>query len=333
MANIVVSSDCGMECCYCFARDELQAEQLEQVERTPRFISIDHFEERLDFLDRSNIDEIRLIGGEPTLHPLFPELIRRARQRDKHIVVFSHGLLSESALDCLASLPPDECTVLVNTSATRVRGGPTDEENAARRETLSRLGPRALPGFTIVGVDFRLDHLLPLILETGCRKCLRLGLSQPSPSGLNSHLSPKLYPAVGRQIAAFSLEASKARVKVSFDCGFVRCMFSDAELAALRAAGADLDWRCNPVLDIDLTGQAIYCFPLAHRFRASIDGAADAGSLRAALIERARPYRLAGVYRECSSCSARRDGGCSGGCLAVTVRRFRTHELERAREC
>lgn len=322
MANIVVAADCGMSCSYCFARDELAAQGTAGM---PRFISLDDFEERLDFLDRSNIGEVRLIGGEPTLHPLFPELIRRARRRHKPVVVFSHGLLSESALECLVDLAPEECTVIVNTSATRVRDGPTDEENASRRATLDRLGPRALLGLTIDRIDFRLEGLLPLIQETGCRKIVRLGLSQPAPSGLNAHLGPKQYPAVGRRIAEFAREAAEAGVKLSFDCGFVSCMFSDADLAALRAAQADLDWRCSPVLDIDLTGQALHCFPLAHRFSAAVDGETDAGSLRAALAARAAPYRLAGVYRECSSCPARLQGGCSGGCLAVTIRRFRAY--------
>ena len=83
-----------MKCSYCFARDELQAQGKDHASR---FISLDDFVERLDFLDRSDIREARLIGGEPTLHPLFPELIRLARERGKRIVVFSHGLISTSA--------------------------------------------------------------------------------------------------------------------------------------------------------------------------------------------------------------------------------------------
>jgi len=321
VANIVVSAECGMKCSYCFARDELQAQGKDHASR---FISLDDFVERLDFLDRSDIREARLIGGEPTLHPLFPELIRLARERGKRIVVFSHGLISTSALECLAGLRPEECSVIVNTSATRVAGGPTADEDAARLEVLKRLQSRALLGFTFERVDVRMDHLLPLILETGCRKRVRLGLSQPAPSGLNTHLNPKQYPALGRRIAEFAAEAAGIGVRLGFDCGFVRCMFSVSEIATLRAAEADLDWRCNAVLDIDLTGQALHCFPLAARLREPVDDSVNAGSLRSALAERARPFRLAGVYRECSSCSTRADGGCSGGCLAVTMRRFRT---------
>jgi hypothetical protein len=328
VANIVVSNACGMSCPFCFARDELLvrgAAEGRGAGPAPAFISLPEFEERLDFLDRSGIDEARLIGGEPTIHPRFPELIRRARSRGKRIVVFSHGLMPESSLNCLAELPPDECTVIVNASATRSPGGPTEEEETVRRDALAYLGPRALLGLTIDRGDFRIDHLLPLIVETGCRKRIRLGLSQPAASGLNSHLNPKQYPAIGRRIAGFAREAAGAGVSLSFDCGFVRCMFSDSEISDLRAAGADLEWRCSPVLDVDLSGQAFHCFPLAGRLQTRVDPTANAAEMRAALAHSARSHRLAGIYRECSSCSTRAGGGCSGGCLAVTMRRFRRH--------
>jgi hypothetical protein len=333
VANIIVSNVCDMSCSFCFARDELQgraAGKGPDAEPVLNFITLPDFEQRLDFLDRSGIDDVRLIGGEPTLHPLFPELVRRARSRRKRVVVFSHGLMPQASLECLAALPADECTVIVNTSATHSLDGPTEDERTARRETLSRLGPRALPGFTIDRGDFGISHLLPLILETGCRKRVRLGLSQPSASGLNSQLHPKRYPYVGRRIAEFAREAAPVGVSLSFDCGFVRCMFSDSEMDDLRAAGADLEWHCSPILDIDLAGQILHCFPLAHRLRTRIHAAADASAARAELARSAHPHRLAGIYPECSSCSTRAAGACSGGCLAITIRRFRKPRSERS---
>jgi molybdenum cofactor biosynthesis enzyme MoaA len=81
MANLVVADACNLKCAYCFARDHMQASK---DNAAPAFISLATFEARLDFLDRSGIGEIRLIGGEPTLHPQFPEMIRRARRGEAH---------------------------------------------------------------------------------------------------------------------------------------------------------------------------------------------------------------------------------------------------------
>ena len=123
MANLVVADVCNLKCPYCFAQDHMRARRAASA---PAFISLEAFEARLDFLNRSGIHEIRLIGGEPTLHPRFPELVERARRRGKHIAVFSHGLLSEKALVCLEALSPDECTVLVNMNASRFPNGPDE---------------------------------------------------------------------------------------------------------------------------------------------------------------------------------------------------------------
>ena len=324
MANLIISAECPMRCSCCFARDQLGANRDASI---PAFISLEAFEARLDFLDRSDIREVRLIGGEPTLHPRFEEIIERARLRGRHIVVFSHGLLSERTSRCLERLTPDDCTIVVNANATRVPDGPSDRESAHRLRVLRRLGQRAVLGFTADRVDLHLDFLLQLIAESGCRREIRLGLAHPSPSGLNTHLHPKQYPAVGPKIAAFARAATAAGVKLRFDCGFVRCMFSESDVAALRDHETDLPWRCNPILDVDLDGRALHCLPLSSALPAPAVEGRTASTLRAELVARARPYRVAGIYRECSTCRFKRNEECTGGCLAATLRRFRTAPL------
>lgn len=320
MANLVVSDVCNMKCIFCFARDYLETLN---TDSGSRFISLEAFEERLDFVERSGINEIRLIGGEPTLHPRFSELIATARRRNKHIVVFTHGLLSETAMACLESLPVEGCTVLVNVNATRFPGLRNEREQAERLTTLHRLGPRALLGFNIFETNFQLDFMLPLILEAGCHKTIRLGLAHPVLSGQNVYLHPKQYPVVGNKIVQFAQRAADAGVKLEFDCGFVRCMFSESDIEMLHQARADVGWRCNPILDVDLSGQVIHCFPLSGKVQVQFSQDAVADELRVQLLERTRQYRMAGIYKECSTCPFKQRGECTGGCLANTMKRFR----------
>jgi hypothetical protein len=317
MANLLISDVCDMRCPYCFAVHHMQA-------RTGAvFIDLDTFERHLDFLDRSGIDEIRLLGGEPTLHPRFPEIIERARQRQKIIVIFSHGLLSERTLAAIEAIPPDECTVLVNTNATRTPGVPSPAEIERRRAVLLRLGGRALLGFNIYSTDFQLDPLLPLIEEAGCIREIRLGLAQATLEGGNAYLHPKQYPVVGQKIAQFAGRAAEYGVKLAFDCGFVRCMFTEHELEMLCAAGTEPHWSCSPILDIDLHGGVMHCFSMGRKVSAELSDEVNAADLRAAFSTQAEPYRAAGIYRHCSVCRFKHNGGCSGGCLAATIRRFR----------
>ena len=77
------------ELSYCFAGAYLATSR----DQGAAFIDAAAFEQRLDFLERSGIPEARLIGGEPTLHPAFPDLVAAARSRGLRITVFSHGLM------------------------------------------------------------------------------------------------------------------------------------------------------------------------------------------------------------------------------------------------
>lgn len=315
MANLAISAVCNQKCPYCFTVDHRNERGSDRD-----FLGLDDLDIRLNFLKRSDIGEARLIGGEPTLHPQFVELVECARKSGFEIVVFSNGLMPESALTCLASLPVAECTVLVNVNDPAVAG---KDIHAWRCATIERLGARALLGFNIYRPDFQLDFLLPMIAGTGCRPAIRLSMAQPCLSGNNRYIHPRQYVAVGTKIVSFARVAARSGVGLRFDCGFVRCMFSEQDLEALRSSSDDVGWRCNPILDVDIEGHVLHCYPLSGIGSLPLTPDTDAPALRSTFISRTHPHRQAGVFQECSSCPFKASGECPGGCLAVTLRRFR----------
>jgi MoaA/NifB/PqqE/SkfB family radical SAM enzyme len=315
VTNLAISTVCNQNCPYCFTLDYLSTSETRR-----HFLDLDDFEMLLNFLERSRMEEIRLLGGEPTLHPQFVALIERASETGKRIVIFSNGLMSEEILSCLESLPSTNCTILVNVNESRtVADNIQQQQNTAIR----RLGKRVLLGFNIYQTDFQLDFLLPIIAGTGCKPAIRLGMAQPCLSGKNQYIHPNQYVAVGKKITHFANVAAEAGVRLEFDCGFVRCMFSDADLETLKALGTDVGWRCNPILDITVEGQAIHCYPLAELGSLPLTPETDASALRGVFETRTHPYRQAGVFKECSTCPFKISGECPGGCLAATIRRFR----------
>lgn len=337
MTNLVISAVCNQSCAYCFTVDHLGsrgaehpggAEHSSGADRPATgepFLPLEALAPRLDFLARSEMDRVRLMGGEPTLHPQFPELIRRIRSTGRPVTVFTNGLMPAGALDCLEALEPKDCAVLVNVNEPGPgQGGRT---YARQRDAIWRLGRRAILGFNIYRTNFRPEFLLDLIAETGCSPRIRLSMAQPALSGTNRFIHPNQYRTVAMAIARFAHLAGEAGVILEFDCGFVRCMFSAGDLEVLRAAGANFGWRCNPILDIDLAGNVLHCYPLARMASLPLTADADAASLRAEFERWLQPYRQAGVYAECSTCSFKASGQCTGGCLAATIRRFRDAPL------
>jgi hypothetical protein len=319
MSNLIVSQVCNMACSYCFAQESMRAWR---TDRSQRYISLEAFEERLDFLERSGIREIRLLGGEPTLHPEFPALLQQAQKRGRRILVFSHGWLNEKTFTAIESLPETAIMIMVNMNAQPKPGTGAKYSQVRRERILQRLGTRATLGFNIHSPACDLLPLIELIERTHTRRVIRLGLAQPSWNGNNVYLHPKQYPLVGEKIARFGQKAREAGIKLEFDCGFVPCMFSEADRPLLQQSHPDLGWHCNPIPDIDIEGQAFHCFPLSRKIHTTFGDSENADGIRNRLIEQAKPYRPAGIYRECSSCALKSKGECPGGCLSAMLRRY-----------
>ncbi len=317
MTNLILNDVCNLKCPYCFALDYQEG----QTSPT-HFLSMVAFQARLGFLERSGMGQVRLLGGEPTLHPQFVEIVEMVSSRGKKLMLFSNGVMPNRVLNVLTSLPPADCLVIIN-MVEPDETGPTRRVHQRQLATLRRLGERASLGFNLYRRNFQADFLLPAITETGCQTQIRLGLAQPCLSGTNQYLYPHEYKVVGEKIVDLALAAAKVGITLSFDCGFVRCMFSEDELKILSAVGTDFGWRCNPILDIDLEDKVIHCYPLSDYTRLPLTEESDASTLRGVFEEQTKPYRASGIFKACSICDFKAAGECPGGCLATTMRRFR----------
>ena len=318
MANVILTWDCRRSCSYCFAR---RARDKTGAGGGRRQMSVEDFTRVLDFLDRSNVTEVRLLGGEPTLHPDFEQIMDLALQRRGRLLVFSGGLMPRSALEAISRAPSGRCRVMLNVNAPALQ---TPREAARQRQVMARLGGRLMLAYTIHQLPLGRDHLLAL-LEGPARQAerrLRLGLAHPAAPEDAPSLSPRRYPAVGARLLRLAREAARLGVRLELDCGFVLCMFSAHELAELRRLGARATFGCSPVLDIDPDLRLHHCLPLAGRWPAELEQQTRQQLVRD-LRQRRRPYDGVGIYRQCRTCSALAQGRCAGGCLATVLGRQR----------
>lgn len=320
MANIIVSNCCNLHCSYCFAQSTMAENQ---GEGAANFIDMEAFENALDLVDRLGVGQIRLLGGEPTLHPQFQSLLEIALQRGKPLLVFSNGLMPEEAVAALEQCSPETCTVLINMSAGDGGSELSPKQRTMRFEVLQRLGTRVRLGLNIYQPVFSLEPLFEVIQRIGSQRSIRLGLAHPVLEGSNRWLRPRHYPQVAHQIVQAAKRGFELGVRLEFDCGFVRCMFTNQDLEILHAAAADVGWRCNPVLDLDIHGVVYHCYPLASQFSTPLALGPDPTRLRDQFVEQTAIYRAAGIYPECAICQYRQSGECMGGCLATVIRRYR----------
>jgi len=320
MANLMLTSRCNLDCNFCFALDIMG-----ETSKTVPDVSFDTFRAYIDLLDRSGLGQARLLGGEPTLHPEFTRFLDHARSRGKTVLIFSNGLIPDAVLDALVEVPSAECTVLVNLAA----GEAVPAVRRRQEYALTRLGERSCPGYTISRLDHpELSQLLDVIDRTGCQRCLRIAMAQPS-SDTNVFIHPKQYRQVAQHILPLAAEAGRRKVRVEFDCGFVRCMFSNDEISILRENGVAMAWHCGAVWDVTPNALAFPCFALARRLQIPDGLGYNLEELQSKYNSDLSVLRVAGVYPECSSCELRVTEGCSGGCLAVTLKRLRNAPITR----
>jgi hypothetical protein len=321
MTNIVISSRCNLSCDYCFAQAAASSASM-----VP-FMDRSTFLRALDFVDRSAVDEIRLLGGEPSLHPDFLSFLALALGRGKPIRIFTNGRISDPVLGQIATFAADRVSFVVNVSASA-----DDRQAMASLEAcLAQLANRAMIGINIsrpwslLGGPRRPDPiglLLDWVDRYKLRRSIRVGMAHPCVGFPNSSLRPQEYPAVGSSVLELEGRARERQVTLRLDCGFVPCMFPPLDQAQMRSIGGQLAGHCSPVLDILPDGRAIACFPLAKISSANLQAGHNAGSLRAYFEKRLGPYRLLGIGPSCAGCESRRRKSCSGGCLAVAMNRL-----------
>ena len=93
MANIFLTRKCNLNCSYCFA-DEF-------VNKANEEITIDNFKTALQFIKTHKDEKVGLIGGEPTLHSAFAEILDILNSDDDitSYVIFTNGIELDKFID------------------------------------------------------------------------------------------------------------------------------------------------------------------------------------------------------------------------------------------
>ena len=157
MANLLITDTCTRRCPFCFARQRVDSEREGGAKR---FISRENVRAVMEFLRRSGVRDLRLLGGEPTLHPEFRDIVSEALAEQFHVHIFTNGMMAAEIADYLGGLPEERLSVLCNVS-------PQANDTAAQRDkvaySLERLGPRCQLGVTVTEPDSDMSFVIDLI--------------------------------------------------------------------------------------------------------------------------------------------------------------------------
>lgn len=320
--NILLTNHCNRKCPYCFAQERVSCTpEGEDAGGTPDFISVEDFETAIDFAVRSKLETVGLLGGEPSLHPRFTDLLTIAWKKGVHTKTFTNGLWREESILALERMSPERrrmTNFIVNVN----EPSRTPEwQQKAQSNLMARIGGICSLSFNISRADFDPLFLVDMIRRYDLRPSIRLGVAQPLARMANEHIEVADYRVMVPTLMRLAELCDEKDVGLGFDCGFTMCMFNAEELGRLQLAGARFRAVCGPAIDIGTDLSAWACFPLSTFSKGErMTDHEDLESLVRFFERKFEPLFKTGAMDECVTCRHRKRGRCSGGCAAHVYR-------------
>lgn len=297
--NIIMTTNCSLDCSYCFARSLRTAQ-------APVEMSMDELDTLINTLDPAR-DPVRLMGGEPTLHSQYRMILRRLKRRGFQITVFTNGIHP----NLRRSTPhlPDKVLLNLNDWLTY-----SPSQQAAIQTNLSALGERINLAFTILQPDFDLSIHRQFILEHGLQPLIRLGLAQPVVGGDNAYLADTDLPLSHQSVVRWAKALAEDGIHLSLDCGFMRSYFRDADIETLVRAGTALKFDCLPTVDVGPGLQVWRCFAFSNTQGISWSKNQHENKLREWFVS-----QDANLHNHDTKCNRHQNNLGQDGCLARKI--------------
>ena len=331
MPNVLLTQKCVRSCPYCFARKHMTDSSPDDV------ISWEDLIYLADFLQLSGERRFSMLGGEPSIHPDFNNMILYLIERGFNVMVFTSGIMSDKKLSeaegLFADIPAGVLGFVMNLNDPTKTKTPLAELESAKR-FMRVFGNKIIPGFNIYRTDFNLEFLFQYINEFNLQRTIRLGLTHPIVGKRNRFITLDDIDLIIERLFSYRPLFERLKIKPGLDCGFPMCKFSDEQLAWLyRFTGGQYDFGCGPVIDIGPDMTVWSCFPLSSFHKKQIY---EFNSLQEVQdyyheIHEAIKIEAGGIYEECDSCQFRHNT-CAGGCLAHNLNQFQDEKHVRMQE-
>jgi hypothetical protein len=92
--NILLTNYCNEGCGFCFAKQLMK-------DGDKKEITLKEYSKLLDYFERNGSKAVYLLGGEPTLHSNFKEVVEMSHKRGFEIELFTNGIFSDDTREFL----------------------------------------------------------------------------------------------------------------------------------------------------------------------------------------------------------------------------------------
>ncbi|MCI5188834.1 MAG: radical SAM protein [Candidatus Electrothrix sp. AS4_5] len=313
--NLLLTTKCNRICKYCFAKNKLTHNK----NGNNQFISLENVRKVIKFLKKSEEHTISLLGGEPTLHPQFTDILTLFNNERFAVNVFTNGIISSSTIEAIKNSRIEKINFLVNTNEQH-ENRPHDWDKIIH--TFDEIPYYTILGFTIYRADFNADFLIELCNKYNLLKHIRLGIAQPVLNQKNNYLSPEYYKKIGKKICTLSDLCIQHDISLWFDCGFTLCMFDQNQLELLKKNNVQLQFSCGTTIDVGPDLTVWNCFPLSCVHNTKLKQFTTTQDIRDYYKKKLSSCFKVGSYSYCQNCKYFISRQCAGGCTAHIYRRL-----------
>lgn len=321
---IMLNSACNLRCPYCFAT--------ETMENAPGEISMDNFVKAVNFaLKGTRKRGIGIIGGEPTIHSRFGEMMQLLidDERVESVDVFSNGT---TILSHLPVFQNEKMHILVNCNPPEAMGNVMYQKVLRGIDALFSAGvtmDRIGLGVNIYADDMDCNYFLSLV-DRYHMDSVRISVSVPHYDNYRGEYRFHFFEKYLSKVHDFVTELLDRGTVPVFDCNKIPpCFLRNEERILLqryqgnnRAMDAlsrsnylNGTARCTPSIVVDRDLNAIRCFALSAQTRQSIESFETLEGLKKFYADNVDRLGYIADHANCTECEDLKNRRCMGGCM------------------
>lgn len=263
--NFIITTNCNKGCSFCFASQNRQ-------EYGVNTMDLDTFKSLLDKLEKTKDPHVKLLGGEPTIHPQFPLFLDEVEKRKLPITIISNFLFSGEIKERIIELIENvNVSFLVNASdlnESTIEKWSKNYTDIYKYMYNFDLEERISCGYTfeedkdwryyVKYTDYLLNHI-PKIER------LRLSLNFPGSKKDKENFYFIDNKRLGEKFLIMTKKAMDIGAKPAIDCIVYPCMFDNKEeFKFIKKFSEGLHTKCNTSpFDVFPNKKGIYCYPLS----------------------------------------------------------------------
>lgn len=319
--NFIITKRCNKGCPYCFAHQS-------RVEDPKGEMTLDQFNK---LIDDYQCEHIKLLGGEPTCHPQFKDILESVLQKGKSVTLISNFLFGEDIKDFLVNklIQGYDIHFLVNSTDLDInnRIKVWNDNYSSIYNTLYSIDKEESIscGITIYeknSAEYYIQYLNFLYSNTPNIERLRISLNFPGDEINKDVYSVINNKSLGNIILCIFEWCLEHYIVPSPDCILFPCLFNNKEEFKFikKYSNKELRFKCGyngAPADLFSDGTVSFCYPLKDIINLDIKNYKSSKEIYNALQTE---YQIAKsrvcLPEDCKKCEFKKCGMCEGPCLA-----------------